>query len=754
MMRLDGRRLVRATLLTLALFLFVGGGAGFVLAASEPDQLAVPAPRPGDGAAYTAHEVVIDGRRAIELPARLTLSRASFQWLSERQVVDTDFRLRPSHPLLAEYVFDEGGEAENHHVFLIDVDAVTGLPIQRSEAFDNDWCGSNAPGVNVMLGGCDAAFPGPFVYKVHESYRIDSIGALHGPCGMVASLQGRVHDGGPITVTGACDWPGGEPVNTYAPKGWRDADERLGLGRRFAFQADNGTGLAISFDGRSPFPVRLGMVADDLLAEGYTYGRYWDLRRTDIQAGTDIYAPVADDGAQPDPVGLVERTPWMIDDGPLQMTLPLGRAYAAAVAQTTRATDETALGTPGEPGQPFAGEWLASHPQAYMPFAMRLETVDRNGARNPSWLMLWVQGDAWLGKQVYEEPLGFRDIISLPEAGGRSIVVRDWTPSWLPDDPSSYFPPASLLPAGVPDVAELMDRYVQANPGELANRVGFETVCRGSGCSRAALFVEVGSHEQPQRDIAQGYQAAFDTFTTEIDKMRVDRDGRLVVRTDLVQSQQGWASSTPQADGPAPDAAKASAPVGAWVFPAAPTAATGISVLALIGGALYYFWPAVKGAALGLFSRTRDDALLDHPTRRRILDAIESEPGIHFMELSRKADLGRSSLEHHLRKMQAANLITRQQGPGFTCYFPKGRVDRHLMGAAPSLRSDGSRALLQAIAASPGTSSRELAATLGITPSTISYHLKRLETAGLVAPGIRAGVRLTPLGEQARAVAA
>ena len=42
---------------------------------------------------------------------------------------------------------------------------------------------------------------------------------------------------------------------------------------------------------------------------------------------------------------------------------------------------------------------------------------------------------------------------------------------------------------------------------------------------------------------------------------------------------------------------------------------------------------------------------------------------------------------------------------------------------------------------------------LGLAPSTVSYHLKKLERAGLVLPDPSAGVRLTPLGEQARAAA-
>ncbi len=740
MMRLDGRRLVRAAGLALALFLLVGGGAGFVMAAGQGDDvLLVPAPAPGDRAVYTTHEVLFNPDLPRTGAGSILLDKVAFEWLPERQVQDSGFRTRVSHPLRAEYVFAEGTPQESRQVAVIDYDAATGQPIQRQTGDSFDWCGSNGPGVNCIgLGG----------YEVHEDYRYDWLDARYAPCGMLSSLQGKAHGGGPITVPGACDWPGGPSTQTYLPTGWKEADATLGLERRFSFRNQAHADLALSYDSTSPFPARLGTPLDDLFtSESDVVGRYWDLRRVEATRGSGHYAPVADDGAPPQTVPLQPRTPWTIDETGLALEFPLADAYAAALAQPTPAPDAA-----GTAPQPSAGDWVPDHPRSYVPFAMRLETVDRNGARHPSWLILWVEGDAWLGKQVFLEPATVQGVASLPEAAGRSVVVRDWTPSWLPRDRSAYFPRLEQMPADVPSPAALMERYTAANPGRPANRYGFETVCRGQGCGRVDLYVEVGTQAEREEDALARFGAGLERTSMGLDKLRVDGQGRAVLRTSIAQEQTGSLVARPDGEGAGPQATAAAVPSAAWVLPAAPAAATGISLLALAGAALYYFWPALKGAAsFGLFSRIEGDQLLDHPVRRAIADAIDGEPGIHFLALSRKVGAGRGALEHHLRKMTAAGLVTRQQAAGYTCYFPKGKVDRHLMAAAASLRSDGSRAILQAVAATPGASSRDLAARLGLAPSTISYHLKRLEQAGLVAPGVRSGVQLTALGSQASA---
>jgi predicted transcriptional regulator len=133
--------------------------------------------------------------------------------------------------------------------------------------------------------------------------------------------------------------------------------------------------------------------------------------------------------------------------------------------------------------------------------------------------------------------------------------------------------------------------------------------------------------------------------------------------------------------------------------------------------------------------------VLEHPARSKIMQAIEAEPGVHFLALSRRLAIGNGTLDHHLRKLEQANLVRRHSSPGYVCFFPAG-TGWAAMQAAPALRSDGGRAVAKALAEQPGATSREIAAKLGLAPSTVAYHLKRLQGAGVVTTG-RTGSRLS-----------
>jgi DNA-binding transcriptional ArsR family regulator len=266
------------------------------------------------------------------------------------------------------------------------------------------------------------------------------------------------------------------------------------------------------------------------------------------------------------------------------------------------------------------------------------------------------------------------------------------------------------------------------------------------------VFTEVAYQEAAEEDALSNYVAGFATEHVSVEIVRVDRDGRTAWRTEYVEDETGtFAGILPVSASPSPaPTAPRPAANSPWAMPSAPAAATGISLVAVLGGLLYYFWPTMKGLPLfGLFSRIRDDKVLDHPQRARLMEAIRADPGVHFQELCRRMGLGHGVLEHHVRKLVDAELVVVRRTSGYTCYFPKA-TDRRMMDAAPMLRSGGSRAVFRAVAAQPGTSSRDLAVHLGLAPSTVSYHLKRLETAGLVLPDPVAGARLTPLGEQAK----
>ena len=174
-----------------------------------------------------------------------------------------------------------------------------------------------------------------------------------------------------------------------------------------------------------------------------------------------------------------------------------------------------------------------------------------------------------------------------------------------------------------------------------------------------------------------------------------------------------------------------------------PKQAAGVGFMGLVIGFLYWIWP--KLGMVGLFSRLERGELLDHPARARLVQIVEAEPGIHFHDLAAKAELANGTAVHHLRKLSDSGHINVRRSGRYTCYFPGGRVDPGQAAAAPLLKSDGAKQVLDAIKGRPGMSNLEVAQATGLQPSTVNYHVQRLSQAGLVA-ALRDGrmVRLHP----------
>ncbi len=172
----------------------------------------------------------------------------------------------------------------------------------------------------------------------------------------------------------------------------------------------------------------------------------------------------------------------------------------------------------------------------------------------------------------------------------------------------------------------------------------------------------------------------------------------------------------------------------------------------LIATGLYYLWPLAKGGLVGLFSRLRNDRLLDNSVRQHLHGLVEANPGIHHNALVRALGKGKGAAEHHLDKLVAGGLVLRHRGSGFTCYFPVG-TDRRVMPGFQVTKSEGARQILEAMGRGI-TGVRQLAAVTGLSPSTVSHHLGRLRAAGLVVGDGRTGYQAVARGPTEGAPAA
>ena len=163
--------------------------------------------------------------------------------------------------------------------------------------------------------------------------------------------------------------------------------------------------------------------------------------------------------------------------------------------------------------------------------------------------------------------------------------------------------------------------------------------------------------------------------------------------------------------------------------------------------------PLLGVAGMALYTRIRPNAALENETRKAIFESVCRAPGLGVHAIAKAAGVSYSTTAYHLERLVEAGMIVMTPDGNKLCYYKNGgaftETERRLL---PVLKNDEAVRLLEAILASPGTYRAALAERLGVTATTINWHLRRLREAGLVEE-VRSGrnaylyARVGPLRE-------
>jgi DNA-binding transcriptional ArsR family regulator len=203
------------------------------------------------------------------------------------------------------------------------------------------------------------------------------------------------------------------------------------------------------------------------------------------------------------------------------------------------------------------------------------------------------------------------------------------------------------------------------------------------------------------------------------------------------------ARSAPMVDAPlvAPVAAPPIPATGAFPLPALPElAALPAPALAPDAPSLPPEAAAVATASLAmllggaLYVRLAPGALLESPTRQRVLAFLRGDPGATVGTVARALGLDYKTAQHHLRILRHAGFVAIVRSGRLDRYFVAGDLPPERMRAALVLRSPAARALAQALEAQRARAA-DLARSLNLSEATASVQLRRLEAAGLVQKG-------------------
>jgi predicted transcriptional regulator len=710
------RQTLFALLVTGLSLLALGGAIGFAAAGDGaasgevPDTLSLPKPNRGDHGTYTVTVVEPNaGGFTIVEPERVY---ARFEWTGDAIRRDSEGIQRRVHMLDYENhkLGDDGQEQVMHE--LVHYDAATGNLVAYSSTDSSSKLGS-------LGGGLGAA-------EVSQQERYDMRFALHPNdptqewqplllCGLRNAFQGHelALDEALVPFT-VC-----EVQSHWVEGGWYRAVATEDVGGRAAVAF---TQLPRGYNGRGGGGDSHFWLSEDLpyvlriaVQDQERPSRYFVFRLAEFARGA---VPLATDVPAPDPLPPVTkapRRPWGPDDGDLKdHPFPLREAFE-------RARDD--------PGNATLRNYLSAHPDAYTAYARYTEDVDEPVLRR-QWMFHLTAGDGGLTTCIRE--------VTEPQRAGPVPVGALGTSTRYEYGRCGYaaaFPAPSLVPSEVPTVGSLLARWTPyEGPDRVPNGWTYHVGCNNGPCT--AAIIEAGPSFDRTAFASTGGPPPLpynQTQTSVTSVVTFDGDGRAVkMEASEYRFERSPKAAPPSSPPETADIHVESLNIETWVFPQGRYAIATGSVAALVG-LVFWLWPSLKGAlSFGLFSRVQRDSALDQATRSQLHALVEANPGIHFQEIVRRSGRGQGTVDHHLRKLVDVGLLVRQQAPGFVCFFPKGSVDRRVMAAAPVLKADGARAVLEAVAARPGLSGLGIGAVTGLDRGTVSYHLRRLSQAALV----------------------
>lgn len=135
-----------------------------------------------------------------------------------------------------------------------------------------------------------------------------------------------------------------------------------------------------------------------------------------------------------------------------------------------------------------------------------------------------------------------------------------------------------------------------------------------------------------------------------------------------------------------------------------------------------------------------EEGITDLESRRRVFLTVNRYPGLELAELARQAEVDESLARYHVRVLENAQLVRSQEEGGHRRIFP---LERTKAGAAQTLdeqdrewlsllrRPPILRAVVALLDQGP-LAAGELADACGVSASTASHHISRMEEGKLV----------------------
>lgn len=137
-------------------------------------------------------------------------------------------------------------------------------------------------------------------------------------------------------------------------------------------------------------------------------------------------------------------------------------------------------------------------------------------------------------------------------------------------------------------------------------------------------------------------------------------------------------------------------------------------------------WTSLLFLFMPLYTRIKDDKVLDQFTRGQVFGYIRVHPGDSFTDIKRNLQLENGVLAYHLSVLEKENLLRSRTKGARRLYYPIEAVPLENGGL-----HDLQERMLDVLRATPGLTVRELGTQLGVSRQLAVYHLRTLTSRGL-----------------------
>jgi len=181
----------------------------------------------------------------------------------------------------------------------------------------------------------------------------------------------------------------------------------------------------------------------------------------------------------------------------------------------------------------------------------------------------------------------------------------------------------------------------------------------------------------------------------------------------------------------------AAAPSNNWVY-----VLFAASILLVVGFAVFFGGTELGLLTLGplfilLYSRIKQDQILDNYTRGQIHGYIIANPGEHYSSIKAALDLNNGTLAYHLQRLESESVIKSAMDGAHRRYYP---VNMKVPEPEADALTEVQRIIVSKMSETPGISQRDIGALMHLSSATVNYHIERLLAKGVIRRE-RAGMR-------------